>query len=126
MAKQIAIYFSLCSNSCRLNRSKFHYRNACTAKLDVFVVSREDTRNRIQVLTNDLPQGSCACAVKNADAGGIDQQRIVDEVGDGLQSLVCTHSAHINLLSEVEVLLSDAVLRLACEKRTAPLLLFRR
>ena len=51
---------------------EFHYCDACSAKLDVFVVGRSDTRYSCQILADDLPECSCTCAVKDADAGGVD------------------------------------------------------
>ena len=88
---------------------QFHYRDACAAELDVLVVKGDDARDSVHVLTDGLAQGSCACAVKDADARGVDQQGIVDEVGNGLQGFVCPHASHINLLPEVEMLLPNAV-----------------
>ena len=93
--------------------SELDHSNTCSAELYVFVVGRDDARHGLQILPNDLPEGSCACAVKDADAGGIDQKSIVDEVGDCLQCFVSSHAPNIYLLSEVKVLLSDAVLRLS-------------
>ena len=92
---------------------QFHYRDACAAELNVLVVEGGDARDSVQVLADGLTEGSCACAVEDADARGVDQQGIVDEVGDGLQGFVCSHTADVYLLLEVEMLLADAVLCLS-------------
>ena len=92
---------------------QLHDSYACAAELNVLVVEGDDAGNGCEVLTDDLPQGSCACAVKDSNASNIDQQSIIDEVGDGLQGFVHSHASHINLLLEVKMLLPDAVLSLA-------------
>ena len=92
---------------------EFHYRDACAAELDVFVVVRDDARDGVQVLADGLPKCSSTCAVQDTDARCVDQQSVVDEVGDSLQGFVGSHAPHVNLLPEVEMLLPDAVLCLS-------------
>lgn len=91
---------------------EFHYGNACAAKLNMLIVGRGNARYGGEVLADDLSQGSCTCAVKDADTRGIDQQGIVYEIGDGLQGFVGSHPANIYLWMEFEMLLPYAVCRL--------------
>ena len=92
---------------------EFHNRNACAAELDVLVVIRDNSGDGVQVLANGLPKRSCTCAVQDTDARCVDQQSVVDEVGDSLQGFVGSHAPNVNLLLEVEVFLPDIVLSLA-------------
>ena len=92
---------------------EFHNRNACAAELDVFVVVRDDAGDGVQVLADGLPKCSSTCAVQDTDARCVDQQSVVDEVGDSLQGFVGSHAPNVNLLLEVEVFLPDIVLSLA-------------
>ena len=92
---------------------EFHNRNACAAELDMLVVVRDNSGDGVQVLANGLPKRSCTCAVQDTDARCVDQQSVVDEVGDSLQGFVGSHAPNVNLLLEVEVFLPDIVLSLA-------------
>ena len=69
-----------------------------------------------EVLSDQLSEDAVACAVKDADAVGTDLDGVVNEVGDGLQRLVATHAAEVDLLAEMQAFLVHGIGRVCTEE----------
>ena len=82
----------------------------------MFVARIGDGRHCAEVLTDELTEGTCACAVQDADASYADLYGIVDEQLHGVEGLVASHSAHVDILLEMEALLAHEVLCLAADE----------
>ena len=69
-----------------------------------------------EVLSDQLSEDAVSCAVKDADAVGTDLDGVVNEVGDGLQRLVATHAAEVDLLAEMQAFLVHGIGRVCTEE----------
>lgn len=83
--------------------------DACAAETDVFVPVVGYAADGVEVLADDGAQGASAGAVEDAHAVLLEENGIVDEVVDGREGFFCTHAAHIEFGTEVELLLVDGV-----------------
>ena len=80
---------------------KFNDRYSCSAKLHMLVAAAGYGGGGIEVLADEGAQYAIARAMQDAHTGHAEQDGIVDIVGDGLQGLLATHAAHIDVLLEV-------------------------
>lgn len=98
---------------------QFYHSDASPTELYVFVTGVHDGGDGAEILTDELAEGSCASAVKDADAGHTNLCGVVDEMLDGIEGFVTTHPSYVDLLLEMEALLAHGVLRLASEESDA-------
>ena len=89
------------------NFLKIYDCDACTTKLHMLVAISSDIGYRRKILTDKLAEDARTRAVEYAYPAHSHQYGIVDEVGDGMESLVATHTAHIQVLLEMELALVD-------------------
>ena len=61
-----------------------------------------DVGNGGQILAYQLPQDARSRAVQDSHARHAYEDGIVDEIGDGVDGLVASHTAHVEVLSEVQ------------------------
>ena len=83
-----------------------------TAKLDVLVVVVLDGGDGVEVLADEVAQDSVAGAVEDADAAHSYERGIINEVHYGLDGLVTTHSADIDIGLEGQFAVVDVVVGL--------------
>lgn len=83
--------------------TQFDYGYSRSSKLYVFVVVAAYAVDCVEILSDVLSECSSACAMKYAYTLGIESYGIVDVVCYGLYGFVYAHSAHVNLLLEVEL-----------------------
>ncbi len=76
--------------------------DAGAAEADVFVAEGGDVGVGFQLLADEGLEDAVACAVKDAEARGVELHGVVEEVGDGLQGFVCPHSSYVDLVLEFE------------------------
>lgn len=89
--------------------TQFDYGYSRSSKLYVLVVVAAYTVDCVEILSYVLAECSRACAMKYAHTLGIESYGIVDVVCYGLYGFVDAHSAHVDLLLEVELSLSLCV-----------------
>lgn len=82
---------------------KVYHGDACPAKLYVLVAIGTDIGDGMQVLANQLAQDAAARAVEDAHTRHAHENGIVDEVGDGIDSLIAAHAAHVQILAEIQL-----------------------
>ena len=83
-----------------------------TSELDVLVVVVTDGGYGVEVLADKVAQDAVAGAVQYADAAHADEGGIIYEVHYGLDGLVTTHSANIDIGLESQFAVIDVVVGL--------------
>lgn len=83
--------------------------DAGAAEADVFVAEGGDVGVGFQLLADEGLEDAVACAVKDAEARGVELHGVVEEVGDGLQGFVCPHSSYVDLVLEFELAFATLV-----------------
>ena len=58
-------------------------------------------RHAAQVLTDELSEDSVALAMENSNSWHSYQDGIVNEILNGIQCLIATHTSHIQILMEI-------------------------
>ena len=96
---------------------QFNNRYSGTTELNVFVVEMFDKRQGAKILSDQRAQYTVACTVQNAQLVDIAHHGIVDEIANGLHSLLASHTAYINIGTEIEPFLVQLFLSLGCEER---------
>ena len=81
---------------------QIHDSNACAAKLYVLIAGIHDRRHGLKILADELSEYTTPCAVENAYTGDTHLCGIIDEMLHGVEGFVTPHSAHIDVLTEVE------------------------
>ena len=72
-------------------------------------------RYGMKVLAYKVTQNSVACTVQNAHAAHTDKCSVVNKVHDGLDSLITTHSAHVNIGLEGQLAVVYVVMSLLAD-----------
>ena len=68
----------------------------------MLVAEGSDVGNRAQILTYQLSENTRSCAMENTYARHANKDGVVDEIGDGIDSLVASHASDIEILTEVQ------------------------
>ena len=71
-----------------------------TPKLNMLVMIVLDCGHSVEVLADQVAQYAVACAVQDAHAAHADERGVVNKVHNGLNGLVTTHAAHVNIRFE--------------------------
>ena len=90
--------------------------DASTAELHMLVAIALDTAHTVQVLTDGHFQRAGTRAMQDAHALGIELDGIIDEIGNGLQGLVGTHAAHVDIGFEIQLARTYLVGRAAAQR----------
>ena len=80
---------------------KINYRNAGTAELNMLIGIMRHIWNAAQVLPDELSENSVALAMKNSNSWHTYQDGIVNEILNGIQCFIATHTSYIQILVEV-------------------------
>ena len=80
---------------------KINYRDAGTAELNMLIGIMRHIWNAAQVLTDELAENTIALAMKNSNSWHSYQDGIVNEILNGIQCLIATHTSYIQILVEV-------------------------
>ena len=67
----------------------------------MLVAEVADVGNGAQILTYQLSQDACTCAMQNAHATHAYEDRIIEEMHHGVEGLVASHTSYVEVLMEV-------------------------
>ena len=91
---------------------QIYYCYSVPTELDVLVVVVLDGRNGVQILADKVAQYAVAGTVQDAYATHADERGIVDKVHNGLDSLIATHAANIDIRLESQFAVIDVIVSL--------------
>ncbi len=77
------------------------YGDAGSAELYVLIAGREDVGDGVKILADELAKNAVALAMKDANASDTDEYGIVNEILNGIESLVTTHPSYVKILTEL-------------------------
>ena len=80
---------------------KIYNRDAGTAELNMLIGIMCHIRNAAQVLADELSEDSVALAMENSNSWHTYQDGIVNEILNGIQCLIATHTSYIQILMEI-------------------------
>ena len=88
---------------------KLHHSNTCTSQLHMLIAITIHAVYGAQILPDHLPECTCAGPVQDSYRSHANHQRIVDKIGNSLQSFVATHTAHVNFGTERKFALTHLI-----------------
>ncbi len=91
---------------------KINYRNACTAKLYMFIGIMRHIWDTAQILTDELAQNAISLSMKDSNSWHSYQDGIINEILNGIECFIATHTSYIQILVEVG-LMGSIVLRVS-------------
>ena len=94
----------------------FHHCDAGSTKLYVLIFGRENIRDGVEILANQLTENAVALAVKDAYMSHAYEDGVVNEILHCGESFVATHSSYVDVLMEIGTSIVDG---LACSARSS-------
>ena len=94
----------------------FHHCDAGSTKLYVLIFGRENIRDGVEILANQLTENAVALAVKDAYMSHAYKDGVVNEILHCGESFVATHSSYVDVLMEIGTSIVDG---LACSARSS-------
>ena len=76
-------------------------RDTCSSELHVLVAEMADVGHSGKVLADELSQDAGARSVKDSHAWHTSQDSVIDEISDGIDGFIASHTSDIEVLMEV-------------------------
>lgn len=95
---------------------ELYHRDARAAELYVLITCVTDRWHGLEVLTYELSEDACTCAVQNSHTLHAHLGSVINEMHYGVEGFFASHASYIDVLFEGKGFLAHRVLRLTSKE----------